>query len=321
MMNTDTMGRTVSVVGLFDTSNEAQNAIQELVNSGVPREQISLVSSHASGSNANADVRESNISTATREDNGTVDGTSVGENVAAGTLFGGLGGLLIGLGALAIPGIGPVVAAGPIAAALAGAGFGALGGGVIGGLKQAGVPEHEADVYAEAVRRGGTIVTVHSGENQSDRVSDILNRNGAVDVDERGTQYRQSGWSGFDQNAGPYRTDDVEATRRTMPGTTLRDPLVDDRAYQRSDVSTDYDNYFRSDYENRYAATGASYDQYRPAYEYGYRMSQDERYRSRQFEDVEPELRRDYESQYPHQPWESFKAAVRHGWQKMTGQR
>lgn len=351
-MTTPTMNQGVSVVGLFDTSNEAQSAIQELVNQGVTREEISLVSNHSRAADAPAANRT--VDEGTRTDTGTVDGTSVGENVAAGTLFGGLGGLLIGLGALAIPGIGPVVAAGPIAAALAGAGFGALGGGVIAGLKQVGVPEHEADVYAEAVRRGGTIVTVTTNHASADQVADILNRNGAVDVDDRGQSYRQSGWSRFDPNAGPYTPADYqdttaslgEATRRTTSSSDVRntrvyptqgsssfsDPATSAYSQPSSQYNpsvptstpqtSDYDTDFRRDYESRYGSqANANYDDYRPAYEYGHRMSQDSRYANRQFDDVESDLRRDYESQYPHHPWENIKSAVRTGWDKMTGQR
>jgi len=324
MMNTPTMNQSVSVVGLFDTSNEAQNAIQELINQGVTRDEISLVSNHSGRANAPTAYTTNSDTEASRIDPGTVDGTTVGENVAAGTLFGGLGGLLIGLGALAIPGIGPVVAAGPIAAALAGAGFGALGGGVIAGLKQVGVPEGEADVYAEAVRRGGTLVTVTTNHASADTIADILNRNGAVDVDDRGNSYRASGWTRFDPNAGPYTAPvdtDVEATRRTAAySPDVRNTRV--YPYQGSPSQySDYDSEFRRDYETRYSNTGRAYDDYRPAYEFGHRMSSDQRYANRNYEDVEPELRKEYQDQYPHHPWESMKDAVRHGWQKMTGQR
>jgi uncharacterized protein (TIGR02271 family) len=78
---------------------------------------------------------------------------------------------------------------------------------------------------------------------------------------------------------------------------------------------------FRSDYEKNYAKTGAPWETYRPAYEYGYRMASDERYRGRGWSDVEDDLRTDYSSRYPDSAWERMKDAVRRGWEKMTGQR
>ena len=98
---------------------------------------------------------------------------------------------------LAIPGIGPIIAAGPIAAALAGAGIGAATGGLIGGLTDLGIPDEEAHTYAEGVRRGGTLVTATAHtEMQAARAVDILHRHGAVDIEERAASWRQDGWSG-----------------------------------------------------------------------------------------------------------------------------
>jgi hypothetical protein len=103
-----------------------------------------------------------------------------------------LGGLLVGLGALAIPGIGPVVAAGPLAAALsalAGAGAGAVAGGVTGGLLGAlmdlGVPRETAEYYAEGVRRGGNLVTINTADHMTNRAVEILNRHHPIDINEQ----------------------------------------------------------------------------------------------------------------------------------------
>src|SRR5262245_5552234 len=130
-----------TVVGLFDTAAEAQSAVQDLVNSGFERNDISLIATDARGEYA-------------REVGGT--GSSAGEGAAAGAVgggvLGGVLGLLVGAGALAIPGIGPALAAGPLAAALGsagagalvGAGVGAATGGIIGALVGAGIPEEDA---------------------------------------------------------------------------------------------------------------------------------------------------------------------------------
>ncbi|MBL8212592.1 MAG: hypothetical protein JNK87_17895 [Bryobacterales bacterium] len=194
-----TLTKSTTVLAVFDTPASADTAVRELTSVGVDRSDISVI----------AHDRDKRYESTTGFDTGdrkTTDGTTVGENVAGGALFGGLGGLALGLAALAIPGIGPVVAAGPLATTLAGAAIGAAGGGIIGALKDAGVPDDEADLYAESVRRGGTLVTVHCDSDRANEISRILDRNGAVDVEERGQSYRQSGWSRFDQDAGPYDT-------------------------------------------------------------------------------------------------------------------
>jgi hypothetical protein len=134
------------------------------------------------------------------------DASGAAAGAGIGAVLGGLAGLLVGLGALAIPGIGPIIAAGPLATTLAGAGLGAATGGLVGALADAGIPEGEAGVYAEGVRRGGTLVTVRAGEDMVSRATEIMNRYTPVDINQRTTEWRDSGWSGFDANAGPYST-------------------------------------------------------------------------------------------------------------------
>jgi len=211
-----------TVVGLFDTTAEAQSALQELINTGFQRSDISLVANDAKGEYANY-----------REVGGT--GSSAAEGAGAGAVgggvLGGVFGLLVGVGALAIPGIGPVLAAGPLAAALGaagastlvGAGIGAAAGGIIGALVGAGIPEEDAGFYAEGVRRGGTLVLVKSSDDMAQRAYDAMRRYGAADVDERSGSWRETGWSGFDPNAKPYSgsTDiDDKWERSSKVGTT-----------------------------------------------------------------------------------------------------
>jgi len=102
-----------------------------------------------------------------------------------GGVVGGAAGLAASLMALSIPGIGPIVAAGPLVAMLSGAGAGAMAGGLIGALTDAGVPEENANYYAETVRRGGALVTVKVDESRADRAAEIMRVNGAIDLDER----------------------------------------------------------------------------------------------------------------------------------------
>lgn len=106
------------------------------------------------------------------------------------------------LGTMAIPGIGPVVAAGWLAATAAGAATGAVVGGAAGGmiasLIHAGIDENDANVYAEGVRRGGAIVSARVDDNQAEAVRSIMVSNGAVDLESQRTIYREEGWEHFD---------------------------------------------------------------------------------------------------------------------------
>jgi hypothetical protein len=135
----------------------------------------------------------------------------------AGALVGSIGGLLVGLGALTIPGIGPILAAGPIAAALAGAGVGAAAGGVIGALADLGIPEDEAQHYAEGIRRGGTLVAVKTDDSASERAMDIMYRHGPIDLEERAAHWRERGWTGWSPSASPYTTEDLRREREAYP--------------------------------------------------------------------------------------------------------
>jgi hypothetical protein len=114
---------------------------------------------------------------------------------------------------LAIPGIGPIIAAGPIVATLSGAGVGAVAGGLIGGLTDMGVSKTDAEFYAESVRRGGALVTVRADDSRAERAADIMRDHGAVDIERRAEQWRERGWSGWNDEAGPYTAADLDRDR------------------------------------------------------------------------------------------------------------
>ena len=141
-------------------------------------------------------------------------GTGAGTGASVGTLLGGGAGLLAGIGALAIPGVGPVVAAGWLIATLTGAGVGAAAGGLLGSLTGAGVPEEHAHVYAEGVRRGSTLVTVRAEEATAAQAEAIMQRYAPVDLAERSAAYREGGaWDRFDENRGSLTPEEMEAER------------------------------------------------------------------------------------------------------------
>lgn len=194
---------TRTITRMYDSHDEGVRAVTALENAGIAASDISIVSNSGQAQATTGD-------TAT----GTEAGTGAGTGATLGTVVGGGAGLLAGLGALAIPGIGPLVAAGWLVATLAGAGVGASAGGLIGSLTGAGVSHDDAHVYAEGVRRGGTLVTVRAEESQASRVEELLGLHPNVDVTNRGDLYRAEGWERFDDKAAPY------AGTRAMGGGT-----------------------------------------------------------------------------------------------------
>jgi hypothetical protein len=140
--------------------------------------------------------RSEDISVLMPENVGTKDfahekGTKAPEGAAAGAgtgaVVGGTLGLLAGIGALAIPGVGPFIAAGPIMGALAGAGTGGVVGGIIGGLVGMGIPEYEAKRYEGLIKQGGILLSVHADNSDwVKRAKDILERTGAEDISSAG---------------------------------------------------------------------------------------------------------------------------------------
>lgn len=199
------MNRTIT--RLFDNRHDALEAAHELERMGIDHDDVSLVASNNDnwfdGKDGDARRGKKDKDGDGRDDRveGAVKGAATGGVIGAGA------GLLAGLGLMAIPGLGPVVAAGWLASTAAGAAAGAVGGGAIGGLVGAltdvGVPEEEAHVYAEGVRRGGTLLTVRADDARAAEIEATLNRYRPTDVRTRGNEYRQGGWSRFDPNAPP----------------------------------------------------------------------------------------------------------------------
>ncbi len=181
---------------LYDNYDEALHTVQALEAAGVPHTDISIVGN-------NADSAHSTTGTTT---DATLDATKSGAGATTGTVLGGGLGLLTGIGLLAIPGVGPVVAAGWLIATVTGAGLGAAGGGVLGSLIHAGVPEDHAHVYTEGVRRGGTLVSVRGDETQAATIEGVLEgrTTAAVDMTARRAAYTSTGWEKFEDTAPHY---------------------------------------------------------------------------------------------------------------------
>ena len=359
-----------TLVGLYDTFTDAQQVVQELEKSGFSRSNISLVT-HSTG-----DAKNQHVDYIYAEKMSSTDGEKE----------------LINL------------------------------------LTDYGVPQNEADSYAEGVRRGGALVLVKASEGETDRGLEIMKRLHPVDIDQRLGEWRQEGWNRFDPDAEPYATSDVTREREhygermtdegevTIPvveeeltvgkreverdririhthveeqpvaedvrlreervtvarhpvdrpatqadletfmeGTmefteTAEEAVVSKRArvveevtvqrdveehtetvhdtVRRTHVDVDhedvssatnrrafetYDADFRRHYNATFASSGAAYNDYEPAYRYGYTMGHDERYRGRDWAAVEADARRDWEARHQG-TWERFKDAIRHAW-------
>lgn len=195
---------TRTITRLYDSRTDALEAAHELERMGIPDDDISIIAS-------NRDRWFDGDSKSTgrkRDDDGKDAGSGAAKGAATGGIIGAGAGLLAGLGILAIPGLGPVVAAGWLASTATGAAVGAVGGGAIGGLVgalvDAGVPEEEAHVYSEGVRRGGTLLSVRvDDDRKASQVEAALGRYRPTDIRARGQEYRSAGWERFDPNAPP----------------------------------------------------------------------------------------------------------------------
>ena len=174
------------------------NAIEK---AGVPSSEISLV--------ANKHVGSDNIRRCRRR--GVLEGRLRCRRRRRGRRR--CGGLLAGLGLLAIPGLGPVVAVGWLASLAVGAAAGAAAGGLVGALVSAGTPDDHAHVYSESVRRGGTLVSARVDDSAAVRIQAILDGYKPIDPVIRGAEYRKDGWKAFDPKAPAYKPNETELER------------------------------------------------------------------------------------------------------------
>ena len=160
-----------SVFGIVKTHAQAEQIVSGLQSAGFPTSEISVLLPDDQGNHDIGHVK------ATKAPEGATTGA------ATGGLTGGVLGLLAGIGALAIPGVGPFIAAGPIMAALSGAAIGATTGGVVGGLIGMGIPEIEAKRYEDKLKTGNYLIAVHAHDgDEEDRAKAIFKNAGAEDI-------------------------------------------------------------------------------------------------------------------------------------------
>jgi hypothetical protein len=200
---------TVTISRLYDNYGDARRAVRDLEAAGVKNGDISIIAS-------NADSwydKDKGDTYPDRDLDGKDDrAEAAGVGAGIGAAAGGTVGALTGLGLMAIPGVGPVVAAGWLVATLAGAAAGAATGGVLGALTQAGISDDDAHVYAEGLRRGGAVVSAKVADQDAMSLQSVMDRS-AVRIADRATAYRKTGWKSFDPASTPYTADQVKNER------------------------------------------------------------------------------------------------------------
>jgi hypothetical protein len=168
-------GKNTAVFGIYPSYENVENAVDALRSAGFRNEDISALFPEGAGTKAFAHEKN------TKAPEGATTGAGTG------AALGGAMGWLLGIGAIAIPGLGPFIAAGPIMAALAGAGVGGAVGGITGALIGMGIPEYEAKRYEGRVKDGGILLSVHSDSSEwTKRAKEILKRTGAQDISSTG---------------------------------------------------------------------------------------------------------------------------------------
>lgn len=160
-----------AVFGIYSTRAEVEHAIEEMKRANFRNADISVLFPE------NESTKDFAISKGTKAPEGTATGA------ASGAVIGGALGWLVGIGMIAIPGIGPFIAAGPIVAALSGVGIGGAVGGLTGALIGMGIPEYEAKRYEGRVKNGGILVSVHADDSKWTKLAkEILERTGAEHI-------------------------------------------------------------------------------------------------------------------------------------------
>jgi hypothetical protein len=189
-------GKKTAVFGIYPSLASADNATDALVRSGFPASDISALLPD------NLGTREIGTQKATKAPEGAATGAT------SGAVLGGTLGLLAGIGAVAIPGAGPFIAAGPIMAALAGVGVGGAVGGFAGALIGLGIPEYEAKRYEGRIQKGGILLSVHCDtSDEIKRAKEIMKNTGAEDISSTG------------ESSSDYQASEQQV-RRTTSGST-----------------------------------------------------------------------------------------------------
>lgn len=184
-----------TVTGVFSSILDAQRATLQLEGAGIPNEAISIIAGNESGRHREYLEKSKHAS------------RSAGAAAASGASTGGGIGIVASLVALAIPGVGPIIAGGAMATVLTGLGIGAASGGLISALHDMAISHEEAPLYEEAVRRGELLVVAQVDDSMEIRTVDLMIANGGRDLRDVADTWRAKGWSGPKSDPHPYVSD------------------------------------------------------------------------------------------------------------------
>ncbi len=295
-----------TIAGLYDSFQDAREVQTALVNAGFDRKDISILAANAD--NRYKDFVDRNIDESEYDKYYVTDDDGrnrAAEGATAGGVLGGAGGLVL---ALLVPGAGPFTVTGWLAASLIGLAGGAITGGILGALADAGIDDADATVYSEGVRRGYSLITVKADDNRAAQAARIMNDHGAINTDERADYWESQGWErSYDADAPVYNLEQIEAERTGYQSYNTNGS---------DGVSTTDDDYYRNHYTNNYANSGRDYNYYDPHYRYGYGLASNPTYAGRDWNMIESDVRRDWETRYRDNDstWDDVKDAVRSGW-------
>jgi uncharacterized membrane protein len=191
-----------TVAAIFASLSEAGDACLDLERRGVPREAISLIAGN------DAKLHDEYLEKVRKAS------TSTAAAAVSNASFGGGMGIVAMLAALAIPGVGPIVALGPMLTVLAGMGIGAATGGLIGAFHNMGISHEEAPLYEEAVRRGAIMVAALVDDQLEAEAIAAMKRHGAREVRDEADTWAHAGWSGPAHDPHPYVSDSAERSER-----------------------------------------------------------------------------------------------------------
>ena len=316
--------KNLAVYGIYSHRSQAEAGVDRLIGAGFRKEDISVLMQNNAGTKDFAHEKDTKAP----------EGTTAG--VIAGGAIGGAFGLVVGLGAIVVPGLGPLLAAGPIIGALTGVGSGGIVGGIIGALIGMGIPEYEAKRYEGHVKQGGILASVHCDNREwVAKAKDLLKQTGADDISATaeakadfassdrpysiaGSPRQPTSVAGLPNEPRPTPARPVEEIPvHPSPAVTPVPPVAPVRTVTTTVPLADEAD-FRQHFQSGAGLSGTDYATYAPAYRYGYNAATDARFRGRSFEEIEPELRSEYTKRYPGDAWDRVKDSVRYGWSKTS---
>jgi hypothetical protein len=284
-----------TLVALYKSYSEAERALGALFDAGFDRNSVSI------------------MSTPNPEGKVIPESDSERVNRGAGAAVGGIAGAALGLTALTIPGVGPLVAAGPLAAALGATGAAAGAGGLTGLLIGLGITNDEAKSYASRVNSGGAIVVIETDDARAPEAEHILRKSAPVRVDQT--------TGAADVTARPARPDHEPMELENAsnePHNTDYGPTQ--FAPENPHYSSSFDEFagvFQRSKSVFFGTRGEDYEPYREAYDFGYRAAVDRKYASKSWVEALPDLRREWEERK--RDWAAFNQAVYQGWEAARG--